>query len=289
MGSKTEMTPRGTARRINRLINWPRQFRLSVSALVLLGALLATACEGASAPKKLSNTAKEMWEQGSYRDSARNFIALTELYPSHSLAEESLYWAANIYAQYLQDAALATRYFRQLLDQFPNGEYRVDSREGLALVYESAPDTRKRALQLYRQLLKRPSAKARYHFYQFKLASLNLQAGAMDQARYEFRKMITEYPDSPYLPETYYLIGYSYYLEERYPLALAIFDHADRKFPKSEFAQRARFFIADTLEEQGHVKEALREFQSLKGRYHSTEILARRIKALKSRLRRSVR
>lgn len=257
--------------------------------LVLSLGLAAGACEDNSMPRTLSSKAKALWEQGNYHDAARNFISLTELYPNHPLAEDSLFWAASIYAEYLDDRALAARYYQQLLGQFPQGEYAVEARESLAAVYEEDKSTRIRAIQLYRQLLSEPSTAERHHDYQFRLGRLNLKRGELDQARFEFRTLLKEYPDSPHIPETHYLVGYSYYLEERYPLALAIFDQLSRRFPDTIYAQQARFFMADTLEEQGQVRDALRVFESLEGRYHNEEILATRIQSLKSRLRRSVR
>lgn len=257
--------------------------------LVLFLGLAAGGCEDSSMPRTLSHKAKALWEQGNYRDAARNFVSLSELYPNHPLAEDSLFWAASIYAEYLDDRTLAARYYQQLLGQFPQGEYAVQARESLAAVYEEDKSTRIRAIQLYRQLLTEPSTRERHHDYQFRLGLLNLKRGELDQARYEFRTLLKAYPDSPHIPETHYLVGYSYYLEERYPLALAIFDQLARRFPNMIYAQQARFFMADTLEEQGQVRDALRVFESLEGRYHNEEILATRIQSLKSRLRRSVR
>ncbi len=113
--------------------------------------------------------------------------------------------------------------------------------------------------------------------------------GKLDQARFEFRTLLTEYPNSPRLPEAYYLVGYSYFLEERFPLAMVAFNQTVRDFPDSPQARQAQFFIADTLEEQGKLKEALKKFRALKGKYHNEQILERRITALRARMRKSVR
>ncbi len=265
-----------------------RIHRITLLAL-LVAALALGGCKNQTSAPALSDKAKLLWEQGEHLDAARTFVALTELYPRHGLVEESLYWAASIYHEYLSDKKQATRYFSQALEQFPAGKYYTPSKESLAQIYEAEKSTRHRALQLYQQLLQGGASTDKRDIYQFKMASLNLQMGKMDQARYEFRNLITQFPGSRYIPEAYYLVGYSYYLEQRYPLAIAVFKRTGLKFSGTMLAQQARFFVADTLEEQGKFREALKVFRSLRDIYYNEQSLAKRIKTLESRIRRSVR
>lgn len=259
-------------------------------ALVCLAALLllAAGCEGDGGREALSSKAKLQWEQGRYADAARNFVTVAETDPEDSLAEESLFWAANLYHHFLDGRAQAIRYYQQLLVQFPEGRFGLDAQENLALLYEQNKGSRHRALQIYRQLLLNEAADKREYF-QFKIATLNLEMGIMDQARFEFRELLTKFPTSEYLPEAYYLIGYSYFLEKRYPLALTVFNHAIKDFPDNRIAIRAQFFIAEIQEEQGNLKEALKLFRTLEGKYHSKKILQKRIASLKARMKKGVR
>jgi TolA-binding protein len=271
----------------------PRKFRawrgwvgLAVAILVLG---LGGGCQDHEKALLLSNKAKGLWEAGQYADAARNFITLAELHSRDPLAEESLFWAANLFQHVLSDPGQAIRYYQHLLVQYPKGRFAAEGKENLAALYEADKGTRHRALQIYQQLLLDEKLKERRDYFQFKIASLNLKMGKLDQSRYEFRTLLTQYPKSPRLPDAYYLVGYSYFLEQRFPLALVAFNQTVRDFPGTPQASQAQFFIADTLEEQGKLKQALKTFRALKGKYHNERILDKRIAALRARMRKSVR
>lgn len=263
----------------------------SALAGALLVGLLAglAACNPESAAFDLSRRAKNQWDKGDYEDAARNFIALTEIYPSSALAEESLYFAASLYHQYLDNKPAAIRYYQQLLVRFPEGQYALEARENLALVYENDPETLFRALQIYRQLVLNKELRERHEEFQFKIAQINMQMGRTDQARYELREFLRQYPKSPRRAEAYYLTGYTFYLEKRKALALAVMEKTVKEFPDTPVALQAQYFMADTQEELGHLQEALRLFQTLQGRYHDPAIIEKRVETLQARLRRGVR
>jgi TolA-binding protein len=255
-----------------------------------LGLLLAlSGCQGQAESLQLSLKAKSLWENGHYEDAARTFTTLTELYPGSPLVEESLFWASNLFQYYLKEREPAARYYQQLIVRFPEGRYFYPAKGNLAELYEGDKDTLYRALQIYQQLVLAAPLKERHDYFQLKIGSLYLRLGRMDQAREAFRDLLAHYPNSSFLPETYYLVGTSYYLEERYALALAVFRRTAQRFAGTPIANRAEFFVADTLEERGHMKEALLAFQALKATYPDPQIVDKRIKTLEARLRRGVR
>lgn len=263
----------------------------SALACAVLAGLFAglVACHPESAAFDLSRRAKDQWDKGDYEDAARSFIALTEIYSSSSLAEESLYFAASLYHQYLDNKPAAIRYYQRLLVKFPDGQYALEARENLAQVYESDPETFYRALQIYRQLVLNKELRERHEEFQFKIAQINMQMGRTDQARYELREFLRQYPKSPRRAEAYYLVGYTFYLEKRKALALAVMEKTVKEFPDTPVALHAQYFMADTQEELGHLQEALRLFQALQGRYHDPAIIEKRMETLQARLRRGVR
>ena len=140
--------------------------------------------------------------------------------------------------------------------QYPNSDFSTEARENLGTLYEADAAQRHRALQIYQQLLLDDDTKARRDYYQFKIAAINLKMGRLDQARFEFKTLLEKFPNSEHLPEAYYLVGYSYFLEDRFPLALVAFKQTVKDFPDTPIAERAQFFVADTLEEKGDLKAA---------------------------------
>ena len=262
---------------------------LAALTTVLAVALFLAGCGIQGEGKRLAAQARALWEAGVYGDAARNFVTLADLYPNSPLAEESLYLAASLYHHYLRDPEKAARLYQNLAVSFPKGQYFFEARENLARVYEGSDDSRHRALQIYQQLLLAPEMAGRADYLHFKIGELNLQLGKMDQARLEFRDLLIKSPKSKFAPQTYYLVGYSYYLEKRFDLALAVFRGTARKFPGTPIAIRSTFFVADTLEDQGKMILALKSFQALKNGYPFPEIINTRIRTLRARIRRGVR
>ena len=277
------MRPRNHS--INKVLRSSRHWLLAAA----LAVALAGGCDDRTDVVSLSTKAKTLWEAGQYADSARNFVTLAEIYPGDPLAEESLFWAANLYQHFLSEPDQAIRFYQHLLVQYADSVHGIEARENLGMLYEADETQRHRALQIYQQLLLNDKAKARRDYYQFMIGEINLKMGRLDQARYEFRTLLEKFPNSTHLPEAYYLIGYSYFLEERFPLALVAFKQTVKDFPGTPIAERAQFFIADTLEEKGEFKAALAVFRSLKNTFHNQKILDKRIKSLRARMRKGVR
>ncbi len=267
----------------------PRGWGVAVLTAVLAAALFLGGCDVQGEGNLLAIQARALWEAGVYGDAARNFVTLADLYPNSPLAEESLYLAASLYHHYIRDSEKAARLYQNLAVSFPKGQYFFEARENLAIVYEASDDSRHRALQIYQQLLLAPEMAGRADYLRFKIGELNLQLGKMDQARLEFRDLLIKRPTSKFAPQTYYLVGFSYYLEKRFDLALAVFRGTARKFPGTPIAIRAEFFVADTLEDQGKMRQALKSFRVLKNRYPFPDIINRRIRTLRARIRRGVR
>lgn len=284
------MRPRKTVtRRASLLTDALRRAALGLTLFLLLAQFLLTGCQDRADVLALSSKAGLLWEQGQYMDAARNFVTLSEIYSSDPLAEDSLFWAANLYQHFLQDVPQAIRYYQTLLVQYPGSRFSAETQENLAALFEEDKGTRHRALQIYQQLLLNKKLSERRDEFHFKISLLNLRMGRLDQARFEFRTLMEKYPRSTHIPKTYYLVGYSYFLEKRFPLALVAFNQVVKDFPGTQTAIQAQYFVADTLEELGNLKEALRTFRALKGKYSSDKILEKRIKSLRSRMKKGVR
>ena len=266
-----------------------RKWRWAVPVTLVLVAMLSAGCLAQSEARQLADKARTLWESGRYQDAARNFITISELYPSSALAEESLYWAACLYQYYVRDLEQAGRQYQHLLVTYPKGRYFYDAKLNLAEVYAQEKDTRHRALQIYQQLLLADELADKRDWLRLRVARLNVQMGKMDQARMVVRDLLVNSPQSPLRPQAYYLVGYSYYLEKRYDLALFAFRQTAKDFPGSATALRAQYFVADTLEEQGQMRDALKAYTALRGKYPNPDIVEKRIKTLEARIRRGVR
>ena len=266
-----------------------RPSRGTSTAVLLLLVRAVAGCDFHEESRALYRKGQALWEAGQHHDAARAYLTLAEAHADSPFAEDSLFWAANLYDYFLDDIELAERYYRQLLVRFPEGDRHFEAMENLARLYELNDPSRYKAVLMYKKLHATPALAARQDYFQFKIAQVYLELGKLDQARFELRNIIAEHPHSPLLPEVYYLVGYSYYREGRKPLAVVAFNQIGKDFPDAPMAPRGRFFVADILEEEGLLREALKVYESLQGKYHNAAILQKRIITLKGRMGRSVR
>lgn len=265
----------------------PRSLAAGLLMAALLGAVAA--CGPDTRVERLSDVAKTLWQKGDYDEAARTFVALTEVAPDSGLAEESMFWAGCLYQFYLNNPAQAARYYQLLTLRYPDGEYYHQAKENLAAAFEQDPNTLYRALQIYRQLRQAKDLRAEHEGFQLKIIRLNLEMGRTAQARYEARAFLRAYPKSAKRANAEYLAGYSFYLERRPAVALAVMQNIVKESPDTPVAAQAQFFTADTEEEQGNLQGALKLFRGLTGKYHDAKIIEKRIQTLEARIRKGVR
>jgi TolA-binding protein len=251
--------------------------------------LLLPACQSHHESLALYEKAKSLWDEGQFVDAARTYVTVTEIYPDSPLVEDALYWAASLYHYYLGDLGLAERYYQQLLVQYPDGARQTEAMERLGELYETRKESEYKAILVYRKLLLVKDLAERRDEFLLRIAKAYVAMGRLEQARFELRRLIEEYPKSRYLPQAYYLVGYSYYWEGRKPLAVIAFNQIQRDFPKDSLATQGQFFIGEIYEEAGVLRKALNVFEAIRERYSKPDLLDKRIAALKGRMGRSVR
>lgn len=280
----TEKAPAPKARRLT------DRFGPMVWLAAVVGLWLALAgCESHKESVALYRKANSLWEGGQHIDAARSFITISEIYPGSPLVEDSLFWAANLYHHFLGNVPLAERYYQQLMVRFPEGEHFHPSLEAVAELYAQERETRYKAILTYRKLMLAEAVAPRRDRYLLRIAEAYVGLGRLEEARFELRKLITQYRSSTLLPQAYYLAGYSYYWEGRKPLAVIALNQIGKDFPDEPIAVRARFFVAEIYEEEGSLRKALEVYESLRGAYHNPTILDKRLEALRARMNRSVR
>ena len=258
-------------------------------ALLLVPLLLLPGCRTHSDSVALYEKAKSLWDEGQHVDAARIYITVTEIYPDSPLAEDALYWAASLYHYYLNDLNLAERYYQQLLVQHPDGARRREAMERLGELYETRKESEYKAILVYRKLLLAEDLAHRRDEFLLRIAKAYVAMGRLEQARFELRRLMQDFPKSRYLPQAYYLVGYTYYWEGRKPFAVIAFNQIQKDFPKDSLATQGQFFIGEIYEEAGVLRKALSVFESIRDRYSKPDLLDKRIAALKARMGRSVR
>ena len=271
---------------------WYRN-RLMVIGL-FFAVFLAVACQR-NEGKRIFETGLRFWEEGKYDDAIQNFVALTKAFPEHELVDDSLFWIANIYEQYLDDPGQAVRFYRSLNNSFARSSYHFQSMLGLARVRAQQGDEGKRkAIRIYKRLQtlkKTPLEEESWKRNQFKLPQLFFELKQYEQARAELKRIILSETNPDLIAKAYYKIGRSYYIEGKIDLAKVTFSEADKKFDHSKKSLDSAISLADIYEEIGELSSAITIYKTILDRLERKEIFYQlavdRIKKLKLRLRKT--
>ena len=270
----------------------PPRWTPQPKGLLLLAAVLLlsqAACSDGPRVRELYNRASEMWNSAQYEKAARNFLILVELYPRSKHADEALYWSANLKQHYLEDDKSAIELYEQLLKSYPNSSYSFQSKQSLAEIYAKESSTVHRALNLYRNIITDAPREEQPKIL-LTSAEIAIQHQQFLQARNSLHQLIDRYPQSPQAPQAHYLAAYSYFVEGHTDIAITTFKKVAKKFPEHPVATDALFFIADTLEQQGKMRQAVAAFRQVQKTPHAEKnLLQKRIQNLQKRIRRAVR
>jgi tetratricopeptide (TPR) repeat protein len=80
------------------------------------------------------------------------------------------------------------------------------------------------------------------------------------QARVHYNKLLASFPDSVYLPQALYSLGWSYFDEKRYQEAEDVFSKLTARFPKQQLSEDARLKIGQCIYNLGNYSAAIKEF-----------------------------
>ena len=235
------------------------------------------------------------WESGKYNEAIQNFVTLTQAFPEHHLVDDSLFWIAKIYEQYLHNPEQTIRFYRSLTGKFENSEYQLRAMIGLGKVRTLQGDEGKRkAIRIFRKLQKNPellSQKKSWVENQFRLVDLFFDLKQFEQARAELKRIILKKFDPKAESKAYYLIGRSYQLEDNIELAIITFQEAERISGFKKTSLDSAMSLADIYERTGELTRAIDVYESILKRLKRKEVIYQlandRIKNLKLRLKRT--
>jgi outer membrane protein assembly factor BamD len=150
----------------------------------------------------------------------KNFL---ELYPVHQLADRASFFMAmsdyklmDIETRDQTFAQNALEEFEEFLKKFPKSKYR------------SLAKTRRK--QCLESLARNQMEIGKFYF----------RTSSFHSAITRFQKLMSEYPNQPFLDEVLFLLGESFYNEQNFEKAKLSYQKLIHKFPRSEFVKEAR-------------------------------------------------
>lgn len=234
--------------------------------------------------QKLLNEADEKIAQGVYADAADLLRRAISINPQSKTAVKALYKLGFTLESYLKDYDGAVYNFQEFirLSQDKVSIYEVQKR--IANIYFEQYREPEKAIAAYKKLISFNPESLETDLFQFRIGQAYFRQNNFDQARYEYQQLLERFPKSPFAARARFEVGNAYYMEGKYEIAEEAWKQVLRHHTQSEYATEAQFMMAQCLEHQDKLQNALQMYETIKGRYPSSEILDLRINELKKRM-----
>ncbi|MBI3314773.1 MAG: tetratricopeptide repeat protein, partial [Candidatus Omnitrophica bacterium] len=152
---------------------------------------------------------------------------------------------------------VAIRYLEQYLDKFPQGG-KIDQTKFLLGQNYYFKNRFAQALELFKSLNPMAENKDALLFW---MAETYLKLEDVPSARGHYQDLVSHYPDSAYIPQALYSLGWSYFDRKDHTKAREIFNQLIQRFPKHQLAEDSLIKVAESFFNEGDYAKALETFQ----------------------------
>ena len=224
-----------------------------------------------------------LFEKGEFSSAVEVFRKIATYTPDSSWAPEALYQSGLINYLYLKNYEEAVDDFAHLVYYYPKNKNAFDAQAKIVEIYVNKFDDPMQAIVELRKLIEKYPNHDGMDQYQYMLAQCFYKLRDFDQVRLEYLILIDSFPGSDLVPEVYYNIANTYFIEGGGKLEKAIeyYQRVIDEYPESEFVHDSRFYIAAATEEVGDLDEAKRLYEELLPTYPNPRVVELRIEGIK--------
>lgn len=252
------------------------------SLLVLFGAVLYH-WNLNSIPQRQFERGEALLLRGEYSRAYSKFRHLYEHHPRFKLAPRALLLAGEILQFHLQRDREALLAYLLVERDYPGHEVESQAQRRAADIYKYRLGEYDRALTSYQKLLDRGQTGGEQ--LQYEIADTYFRQNNFEQARIEFESLLKNYPQSQRIAEVLFRIASASALEGARQEAAFVYRRVVEEYPDSPFQTEAKYGLAVVLEEQGDLRTALTLLQELQGKYREPAVLRNRIEQIQQRMR----
>lgn len=211
------------------------------------------------------------------------YARLSKRYAGTKQAAEALYRSGRILQHDLGRYQRALISYLQLEKDYPHSGFVIPAqREAAELTKFRLGDCRQ-AIPVYQRLVEQAGERGDRYLYE--IADCYVRLENWSQAAIEFEALLGSYPKSDRRALVTYRLADAWLLSNQRQKAREEFITLVKTYPDSALAQEARFRLAEMLEEEEHLKEALKAYSALTD-YPRQELLKQKILQLKKRMAR---
>ncbi len=274
---------RGIAVRRLMASRWVRWLAGSLAGGVVVAILVATARDHWGA-QRLFRGAEAASQRGDYQRAATLFRQVTERYPDHRLAPESLFRLGRLTYLFLNDPREAVLVLRSLSRRGNAGAWVRRAQQLLGEIFEVRQGDCRQAIVEYQRMISLDPRGEGNDEAQFAVARCSFSLGDYDQARAEYELLLERYPESSLRPRALAGIANAWYVTGRFAQAVKFYRLAQQESRDPALAAEAGFGVATSLEESGDLNGALAQFERVRSTYPNPGLVEQRIARARERI-----
>lgn len=278
---KKELKKQGTGTQRNRR----RGFRLILLVLLVCSVSIALTIGYRSyeqtAPERLFRKGLALESQGRPEQALASYERLFGGYSGSVQAPEALFRAGRISRFDLRQDQKALLFFLQLEHDYPESDYVVDAQLEAAELTKYRLRDFAQAIVVYQRLLDHGTKDGDQILYE--IADCYFRLNNFSQARIELDALLERFPESSLRAEVLYRRASALLMDGQSDAARDGFQRLIDGFPQNPYALEAHFSLAELLETEEKLKDALKAYRKLTD-YPRQALLQEKIERLEKRI-----
>ena len=227
--------------------------------------------------------ATKRWYAGEYQTAVSMYINLVKQHPHSSYADNALYWVGVTQFLYLGETDKALETFRLLLKKYPRRSMAPAAQFYIAEIYELGYNDYPRAIEEYRKASQYSDKEVRERGL-YCLADNLFRVGKIAEAQEIWLTQVKEFPRGSRADIAFYRLGTTSYSRGKIDEAEGYYRSSLAVSKDKEIAIKAKFALAQCLEAEENLQEALALYKDVEPEYPNKEAIAITIKALEKRI-----
>ncbi len=227
--------------------------------------------------------ATKRWYAGEYQAAVSMYITLVKQHPYSAYADNALYWVGVTQFLYLGETDKALESFRLLLKKYPRRDMAPAAQLYIAEIYELGYNDYPRAIEEYRKASQYSDKEVRERGL-YSLADNLFRVGRIAEAQETWLTQVREFPRGNRADIAFYRLGTTSYSRGKIDEAEVFYRKSLAVSKDKEIAIKAKFALAQCLEAEENLKEALALYKEVEPEYVNKEAIRITIKALEARI-----
>ena len=260
---------------------WPQ--RSAILLLVLMTAGAGGLIWKGRRPAQLLDQGIRFEQQDRLNEALERYTRLYQGYAASEQAAEALYRSGRILQLDRGENQQALLCYLQLENDYPRSPLVIQAQQEAAELTKHRLDDCGQAIPIYQRLIDEVESNADH--YQYEIADCYARLENWSQAAIEFEALVASDPPQEMKAMAIFRLAEARLLTGQRAAAKAGYQQLVKEYPKLLLTQEARFRLAELLEEEEHLSQALQAYSELTD-YPRQDLVKQKIINLKKRMAR---